>query len=271
MFCCLDKKLLQKIGGGLLLFVFALGIMGLVGKKAGGASVNVAKHEWGLSFQVKNAPPVPNLTAEELAPYNAFYISPKPNKRIYLTFDAGYENGYMPAILDALKKHNAPAAFFVVEPYIKENPDIVLRMVNDGHIVGNHTHHHPNMSAKDKDSFIKELRDVEAAFLQLTGKQLPSFYRPPEGKFSTENLSWTKALGYKTFFWSIAYRDWLVDNQPSHEDAINKLMERTHDGAVVLLHSTSKTNAEILDALLTKWEEQGYTFGSLYDFEEFCS
>lgn len=262
MFCCFTKKSTRRVLSAIAFMAVLLVAISLM-MQDNPKAVTTASYEWGLSFQTKNAPPVPNLSAEKLRPYDAFYFSGKPEKRLYITFDAGFENGNMPTILDALKKHNVKAAFFLVVPYIKENPDLVKRMVDEGHIVGNHTNHHPNMTKKDKASFEKELTDVEETFAQVTGKTLPKFFRPPEGKFTDENLQWAKDLGYKTIFWSIAYRDWYQDNQPSHDEAFGKLIPRTHDGAIVLLHSTSKTNATILDELLSKWEELGYTFGTL--------
>ena len=139
-------------------------------------------------------------------------------------------------------------------------------MVEEGHIFGNHTFHHPDMSKiADAAAFQKELDDLAELFQQTTGQELPKFYRPPQGKFSEENLKQAQALGYHTVFWSLAYVDWYTDNQPSHDEAFKKLLPRIHDGAIVLLHSTSQTNAEILDELLTKWEGMGYTFGSLSD------
>ena len=183
---------------------------------------------------------------------------------IYLTFDSGYENGSTEKILDTLKKHNAPAAFFLVGNYIQKNADLVRRMVDEGHIVGNHTMHHYDMSKlTDKEAFSKELQDLETLFQETTGKDLPKFYRPPQGIYSQENLLMAKELGYKTVFWSLAYVDWNNDAQPTKEEAFNKLLPRIHNGAVVLLHSTSSTNAEILDELLTKWEEEGYRFASI--------
>ena len=229
----------------------------------GDAAVPASADNWGLSFPTEGQSPVGNASAEDLAQYDAYYLGDTSKKTIYLTFDAGYENGYTPAILDALKKHNAPGTFFVVGSYIKENPDLIKRMVAEGHTVGNHTYHHPNMSQKDEASFKKELNDLAALFQETTGTPLPLFYRPPEGKFSDENLTWAQELGYKTIFWSLAYVDWKQDAQPSREAAFDKLMPRTHDGAIVLLHSTSSTNAAILDELLTRWEEMGYTFGTL--------
>ncbi|MDE7218673.1 MAG: delta-lactam-biosynthetic de-N-acetylase [Oscillospiraceae bacterium] len=219
---------------------------------------------WGLSFPTEGQPPVGNASLEELAKYNAYYLGDTSQKVIYLTFDCGYENGYTEQILDALKKHNAPAAFFVVGHMVESAPDIVRRMADEGHIVGNHTFHHPDMSSiSQQEAFQKELDSLAELYEQTTGKPLSSFYRPPQGKYSEENLKQAQALGYKTVFWSLAYVDWNTDDQPTAEQAYAKLLPRIHDGAIVLLHSTSRTNAEILDELLGKWEDMGYTFRSL--------
>lgn len=225
-----------------------------------------AGNNWGLSFQTEGKPPVGNATAGELAAYDAFYTGSGDEKVIYLTFDAGYENGNTEAILDALQKHHAPAAFFLVGNYIETSPELVKRMAAEGHIVGNHTYHHPDMSKiASMDGFSKELTDLEAKYEAVTGVPMKKYYRPPQGKYSTENLSMAKELGYKTFFWSLAYVDWYQDKQPTKEEAFQKLLGRIHPGAIVLLHSTSSTNAAILDELLTKWEEMGYSFQSLDD------
>ena len=220
--------------------------------------------DWGLSFQTNGQPPVGNASSEELAQYRAYYLGDTEQKTIYLTFDAGYENGYTATILDTLKKHNVPACFFVVGNYIDSAPELVQRMVDEGHIVGNHTLHHPDMSAiADKEAFSAELTGLEEKFTALTGQPMQKFYRPPQGKFSEENLRQAQELGYTTVFWSLAYVDWYTDNQPTEEHAFSKLLPRIHNGAIVLLHSTSETNARILDELLTRWEQEGYTFGSL--------
>ncbi len=225
--------------------------------------VPAANYEWGLYYEKANTLPVPNLEDSQLNPYNAYYHGNGNDKIIYLTFDAGYENGNTAPILDALARHNAPAAFFVVGPYIKENPELIKRMVAEGHTVGNHTYHHPDMRNKTQAEFAKELEDTAAIYAEVTGQQMPKFYRPPEGKFSTDNLQWANELGYSTIFWSSAYVDWNVDSQPGHSTAFEKIARRTFPGAVFLLHSTSKTNAEILDEQLARWENEGYTFGSV--------
>lgn len=219
---------------------------------------------WGLGFGQEGEKPTGNVSAEELKTYHAAYMDPTDEKVIYLTFDAGYENGNTPAILEALKKHNAKGTFFVVGNFLETSPKLVKQMVVEGHTVGNHTWHHPEMSKiSDVAAFEKELKDVETRYQEITGEELTRFYRPPQGKYNTQNLQMASNLGYKTFFWSLAYVDWNVDNQPTKEEAFDKLLTRIHPGAIVLLHSTSKTNEEILDELLTKWEEMGYTFAPL--------
>lgn len=219
---------------------------------------------WGLSFRKEGARPEGNADINELKQYNAYYAEDTDEKVLYLTFDAGYENGNTPAILDALKKHGAPAAFFVVGNFIEDEPELVKRMVEEGHIVGNHTMTHPDMSAiSTKESFQEELAGVEKLYEDLTGEPMTRFYRPPRGVYSISNLAMADNLGYATFFWSLAYVDWNQEQQPSREEAFSKLLPRVHPGAIVLLHSTSSTNAEILDELLTKWEEMGYSFAPL--------
>ncbi len=228
------------------------------------AAIPASTDNWGLSFQTEGESPIGNATTEQLAQYDACFLGDTSKKVLYLTFDCGYENGYTEKILDALKKHNAPAAFFVVGNMVETAPDIICRMAEEGHIVGNHTFHHPDMSKiSDQAAFQKELDDLAALYRETTGRELSNYYRPPQGKYNEENLKQAKALGYKTVFWSLAYVDWYVDNQPTAEQAYGKLLPRVHDGAIVLLHSTSKTNADILDELLTKWEGMGYTFASL--------
>lgn len=221
---------------------------------------------WGLSFQEENKPPTGNASVADLAKYNAYYIGDTSENKIYLTFDAGFENGNTEKILDALKKHNVKATFFLVGNYIETSPELVKRMVEEGHIVGNHTYSHPDMSKISyEESFKKELQSLEALYKETTGKELLKIYRPPQGKYCVSNLEMANKLGYKTIFWSLAYVDWYENDQPTKEEAFDKLLKRIHPGAIVLLHSTSKTNADILDELLTKWEDMGYSFGDIED------
>lgn len=253
----------------LVVYLAEMAIIRTVNAKNEDSVETITSQSWGLGFGKEGQPPTAAVSAEELKKYNAYYIGDTSQKIIYLTFDAGYEAGYTPQILDALKKHNVSATFFVVGNYIETSPDLVKRMVEEGHTVGNHTYHHPDMSKiSTLESFSKEMNDLVDLYKQTTGEELVKFYRPPQGKYSIENLKMANELGYKTFFWSLAYVDWYQDKQPTHEEAFKKLLGRIHPGAIVLLHSTSKTNSEILDELLTKWEEMGYTFGTLNDLIE---
>lgn len=251
-----------------LLAMFLLGrAVGAATRSTQAASaVAAAPENWGLGFGQEGSQPSGNVSAAELAKYNAYYVGNAQDKVIYLTFDAGYENGNTEPILDALKKHDAPATFFVVGHYLESAPELVRRMVEEGHTVGNHTYHHPDMSAiSDRETFAREMDDTAALYREITGQEMTAFYRPPQGKYSAENLKMAQEMGYTTFFWSLAYVDWYQDKQPTHEEAFDKLLSRIHPGAIVLLHSTSQTNGEILDELLTKWEEMGYTFKPLSD------
>jgi len=219
---------------------------------------------WGLSFKGEGKCPVGNATPDYLKKYNSYYIGNSDEKVIYLTFDGGFENGYTSSILDTLKKHDIEAAFFLVGNYMEKEPELVKRMVSEGHIIGNHTYNHPDMSKiSDMESFKKEITSLEELYKNTTGQEMLKFYRPPQGKFNEENLKLANELGYKTIFWSLAYVDWYVDKQPTREYAFEKLIPRIHPGAVVLLHLTSKTNSEILDELLMKWKDEGYTFKNL--------
>lgn len=275
MMIVVNKEKVKKMLRRGLAFVLVIGLAagyrvmnpGEPGVKTTGKVGDVTN--WGLSFDKEGTAPVGNASAEELAKYDAWYVGDTSKKTIYLTFDGGYENGYTASILDTLKKHKVPAAFFLVGTYIRDNPELVRRMAEEGHIVGNHSMNHRDMSAvTDMAVFEKELAEVEMAYQSAIGDgkkkvQMPKYYRPPEGKFSPANLEMAKSLGYKTVFWSLAYVDWNVDRQPTREEALQTLLPRTHKGAVVLLHSTSKTNAKVLGELIERWKAEGYRFGTL--------
>lgn len=217
---------------------------------------------WGLSFS--GGTPKGPATQAQLGRFDGAYVGNTEDKVIYLTFDAGYENGCTGKILDILKAHQVPAAFFLAGNYLQKNPDLVARMAAEGHIVGNHTMHHYDMrKLSEEATFRAELEGIEALYRQITGQELPKFYRPPQGLYSEENLKMAQKLGYKTVFWSLAYADWDNARQPTAEFALEKLNSRIHNGAVVLLHSTSTTNAAILDQLLTGWEQLGYRFAPI--------
>lgn len=258
----------QKVSIVAVLFLVMYALGALTAKKAESVGVSALLHKksenWGLGFGTEGKPPTGNASAEELKKYNAYFIGDTTQNTIYLTFDCGYENGNTEPILDALKKHDVKATFFVVGNFLETSPEIVKRMIAEGHTVGNHTYHHLDMSSiSSMDAFKKETQDVENLFEQITGTPITKFYRPPQGKYNIENLKMAQELGYHTFFWSLAYVDWYQDKQPTKDEAFGKLLKRIHPGAIVLLHSTSSTNAQILDELLTKWEEMGYTIKPL--------
>ena len=262
---------------GMSMWAFIFGVIGGSGKPMSSNSDSTSDDKsasqvaaesfqecnWGLSFQQEGEAPTGNASADYLKEYEAYYIDEKgaEDKNIYLTFDAGYENGYTEEILNVLKEEKVPATFFLVGNYIEENPELVKRMADEGHTVGNHTMHHPDMAAiAEKGAFEKELKELEEIYANTTGREMKKLYRPPQGKYSEENLKQAHEMGYKTLFWSLAYVDWYEDKQPTREEALNKLNERIHPGAVVLLHSTSKTNCKILKELIQCWKKEGYNF-----------
>ena len=251
-----------------LIFTFALGFLGFKHKNNSLLEVmnNMTVMNWGLSFQEEGKAPVIDVNKEFLEQYDAYYLGDEENKKIYLTFDAGYENGNTEKILDILKEQQVKATFFLVGNYMEKCPEIVKRMVEEGHIVGNHTYHHKDMATLiDKESFLKELTDLEKYYKNITGSEMPKFYRPPQGKYTEQQLTWAKEEGYKTCFWSLAYVDWDEKKQPTREEAMEKLKQRIHPGSIILLHSTSSTNAEILDDIIMEWKNMGYTFGDLME------
>lgn len=208
----------------------------------------------------------PRESIDFLKENSAYYLGDTANKILYLTFDEGYENGHTGEILDILKEYKVPAAFFVVKPYITKEPELIKRMVDEGHIVGNHSVHHPSMAQiHDKEKFEAELKGVEDAYKELIGEDMPKYFRPPMGKYSKESLKMTKDLGYKTIFWSFAYKDWLVNNQPAENYAIQKIGKGGHPGSIMLLHAVSNTNTKILATVIKTFQEEGYEFKSLND------
>ena len=218
---------------------------------------------WGLSYRTQGQAPAGPLSRQALEELGAAYVGDGDEKVLYLTFDAGYENGCTARILDILAKHDVKAAFFLVGHYMKSNADLVRRMAAEGHTVANHSMNHPDMTKLSAAAFAAELTELEEVYREITGQPLAKFYRPPQGIYSEENLKTAQAMGYRTVFWSLAYADWNNDAQPTAEQAFAKLLPRTHDGAIVLLHATSQTNAGILDELLTRWKQMGYRFATL--------
>ena len=225
-----------------------------------------ASHTWYIKRRGGERPDFPS-DACELAKYNAYYIDEKAStmgdKKIYLTFDAGYENGNVERILNTLRDNGVPAAFFILDNLIYKNPELIVRMQNEGHLVCNHTKNHKNLTAKTKEEIEEDLSALETVCLEQTGVHMSKYFRYPEGKYSIDSLKSINELGYKTVFWSFAYADWDNRNQPDKEKAIKKITDNTHPGEIILLHPTSDTNAEILETLICTWREMGYSFGTL--------
>ncbi|MDO4270506.1 MAG: polysaccharide deacetylase family protein [Eubacteriales bacterium] len=238
-------------------FVCAALACGLLGGAAGAT-------DWGLSYRNgANMPPSGEDTAETLARYGAYYMGGAADKTIYLTFDCGYENGNTAKILDTLKRRHVPAVFFVVGHYLDAAPALAKRMGDEGHLVGSHSVNHPNMTKVSQERFESELRGLETKYAAVTGRRLAPFFRPPEGSYTYDNLRWAQSLGYHTTLWSVAYKDYDVNDQPSYASAMQTLDARVHNGAIVLLHAISSTDAAVLDELITDWKAKGYEFAAL--------
>lgn len=220
---------------------------------------------WFYEIKTDESPSEEPPEIKELLKKNdGYYLGDTSKKIIYLTFDEGYENGNTNTILKILKDNDVPAAFFVTAPYIRDNKDIIVNMEKDGHFVCNHSKSHHSMAKiYDKEAFKKEIEGCSVEYYRVTGKEMKKYFRPPMGKYSELSLIYTKELNYKTIFWSFAYVDWEVKNQPTRDYAIKTIMDRTHPGGIFLLHAVSNTNAKILDEVLKKWKERGYSFGTL--------
>ncbi|NLB89295.1 MAG: delta-lactam-biosynthetic de-N-acetylase [Syntrophomonadaceae bacterium] len=192
--------------------------------------------------------------------YQAFYVKPDAGNKIYLTFDEGYELGYTPQILDILKANDVKATFFITGHYLKSQPELVKRMVNEGHMVANHTWNHPNLAKVTPEKLQEEILKLEEEFKNLTGTEMPRYIRPPEGAYSETSLKLTSELGYKTVFWSLAFHDWDPNNQPGRDYSYQYVMDHIHPGAVILLHAVSQSNTEALNDIIVDLQKEGYEF-----------
>ncbi len=252
------KKNICSVFSLLLLFTFIFNV-----------SVNAQSKErsW---YIVRNGNNQPKFSSEEesVSEFGGYFIDKNhgdnhQEKVLYLTFDAGYENGNIAKILDVMKEKDVKSAFFVLDNLIIKNPELIKRMKEEGHLVCNHTKNHKNLSDASFDEIKSDLLALEKICEEKAGCTMDKYFRFPEGKYSYSALKSVSELGYKTVFWSFAYEDWDNNNQPSEEWAINKILKNTHNGAVVLLHPTSKTNAKILGRVIDAWRAEGYKFGTL--------
>ena len=224
---------------------------------------------WFVKRNGHNTPEFPK-NAENLTECNCIYIDNESasgikDKTIYITFDAGYENGNVAKIADILRDEQITAAFFLLDNIILKNTDLINSLYNDGHLICNHTRNHKNLCKSSREEIEKSLKSLEDVYRDTTGREMDKFFRFPEGKYSKEAISVVSDMGYTTVFWSFAYDDWDNKRQPTRERAISKVLDNTHPGAIMLFHPTSDTNAEIFPELIAAWKSMGYSFGSLYD------
>ncbi len=231
---------------------------------AQGTGYDNTKIGWGLKKIENSQPEVPVNWQELLKKYGGYYLGNTEEKVMYLTFDEGYENGYTSKILDVLKKTNTPAAFFVTGPYVENEPELIKRMVEEGHIVGNHTVNHPSMPDVGDEELTKELLELNKGFCELTNTNM-KYMRPPKGEFSERTLALTQKNGYKSIFWSIAYADWDTNNRNGTDYAVQQVTKQFHNGAIILLHAVSEDNANALEQIINVAKEKGYVFKSLED------
>ncbi len=222
---------------------------------------------WSYGPNTEHKPPVGYTEGVDIAKYDAYYLVKTDDKVIFLTFDAGYDLGFTSKILDALKANDVQAIFFVTKSFIRDHLDLAKRMKEEGHLVGNHSVSHPEFPTLSDDQVADEIEETARYFEEMTGYKMDPFFRPPQGKFSERTLYLTKNLGYKTIFWSLAYRDWETDNQKGKEYAYNFLMQYHHAGAIPLLHVVSQSNADAMDSIIKGLKEEGYQFGSAYEIE----
>jgi peptidoglycan-N-acetylmuramic acid deacetylase len=235
-----------------------------------GAATDGGSYHFG--FKRSKDGKLPNIDQEGFKPilqkHGAIFLGDTSRKELYLTFDNGYENGYTPSILDTLKEKQVPAIFFVTGQYIKDQPELLKRMVNEGHLIGNHSWSHPDMSCISPAKIKEELDRVKTEVAGLTGQTEMEFLRTPRGIFNERTLAASKELGYTNVFWSIAYMDWDVKKIRGWSYAYDKVMAQMHPGAVILLHSVSKDNSEALGKIIDAAKEQGYEFKSLKELQE---
>lgn len=252
-------KTIGKIFLTLLLFVLMVSPPGVAS-----AEVSNSPIHWGFKKARDGNPPDAGAEWEGLIQkYGGVYKGDPNKKEIYLTFDNGYENGYTAQILDVLKKEKVPATFFVTGHYLESAEDLVVRMVKEGHIIGNHSYHHPDLTQVDDARVKNELDKVKSLTAELTGQKDMSYLRPPRGIFSERTMKLAKDAGYKHIFWSLAFVDWNVDQQKGWEYSYNNIMKQIHPGAIILLHTVSKDNADALEKVIVDLKKEGYTFKSL--------
>lgn len=239
-----------------LVFFLALFSFGNTVEGSGG-------YGWGFKKNTEHEIPEIGKYQGMLEEYGSFYADTSGEKVIYLTFDNGYEQGYTEDVLDVLKEERVPATFFVTGHYVKSQPELIKRMVEDGHIIGNHSYHHPDFTIITKEAIKEELETLEKAVAEVSDQKRLKYLRPPKGIFSEQTLKWSNELGYIHVFWSLAFTDWNTNKQKGWKYAYDQILQQVHPGAIVLLHTVSSDNAEALSHVIGELKKQGYSFKSL--------
>lgn len=220
---------------------------------------------WGFKRGENHQPPEVGAYGKILTKYGGYYLDKSGEKNVYLTFDNGYEAGYTEDILDLLNKEEVPATFFVTGHYVRSEPDLVKRMAEEGHIIGNHSNHHPDFTKLSKQGLEEELTLLDQAVEMITGQEKLQYLRPPKGTFNEQSIQWANELGYIHVFWSLAFVDWHTDEKKGWQSAYQQVMEQIHPGAIILLHTVSEDNADALAYFIADLRKQGYTFKSIDD------
>ncbi|UOQ48859.1 delta-lactam-biosynthetic de-N-acetylase [Gracilibacillus caseinilyticus] len=227
--------------------------------------VSATSYGWGYKKGTDNQPPEVGKYKGILEKHNGFYLDPSGDKHVYLTFDNGYEAGYTEQILDVLKKKKVPATFFLTGHYVEDKPQLVQRMLDDGHIIGNHSDGHRDFTSISKEAFTKDVTELTDKIKNVDKKAVVQYIRPPKGTFNETSLTWANELGYTHIFWSVAFVDWNQGSEKGWQHAYDQVMDQIHPGAIVLMHTVSKDNADALEHLIDDLRKQGYQFKSLDD------
>jgi len=230
-----------------------------------GNPLNAFAYGWGYKKSHDHQAPEFGVYGQMMDHYNAIYLDQSGDKVVYLTFDNGYEQGYTADVLNVLKKLQVQATFFVTGHYAKSEPDLLKRMVEEGHVIGNHSYHHPDFTKMTKDEIKKELDSLESIVAENTSQKETVYLRPPRGTFNKQTIEWAEELGYVHVFWSLAFKDWEVKNQKGEQYAFEQITSQIHPGAIILLHTVSEDNAKALEKVIVHLQEEGYEFKNLDD------
>ena len=254
----------------LLISIFSISMVSMNNQKSIQTAVTLSKNtkiEWGIKRNDNHEQPdISTEYRKVLEENNGICLGNKDKKNIYLTFDQGYEAGYTESILNVLKENDVHATFFITGHYLNTQADLVKRMLEEGHLVGNHTINHKSMPELSDEEIKKEVMGLHQSLYEKFAYEM-LFFRPPKGEFSQNSIKTINELGYKTVMWSFAYADWDENNQPSKQEAIEKILSNVHNGEIMLLHATSKTNSEILTDVIKEIKQMGYEFKNLDSFE----